>query len=65
MNQEFSPVNIIPTWFSMLIYHLRDNKKFWEKLVHILPYASHLFEVLEPNLMEISLKLTLTSFNSI
>jgi hypothetical protein len=50
----------------MLIYHLRDNKKFWEKLVRILPYASHFFEVLEPNLMEINLsELTLTSLNSI
>jgi hypothetical protein len=22
MNQQFSPVDIIPTWFSLLIYHL-------------------------------------------
>jgi hypothetical protein len=30
------------------------------------PYISHLFEVLEPNLMELNLSgLTLTSFNSI
>jgi hypothetical protein len=25
-NQEFSPVNIIPPWFSMLIYHLGDEQ---------------------------------------
>jgi hypothetical protein len=24
-NQEFSPVNIIPPWFSMFIYHLGMN----------------------------------------
>jgi hypothetical protein len=26
MNQEFSSVDIIPPWFSMLTYHLRDNQ---------------------------------------
>jgi hypothetical protein len=25
MNQEFSPVDIIPPWFSILIYHLGDG----------------------------------------
>jgi hypothetical protein len=26
MNQEFSSVDIIPAWFSMLIYHLGDEQ---------------------------------------
>jgi hypothetical protein len=26
-NKEFSPVDIIPPWFSMLIYHLRAKKR--------------------------------------
>jgi hypothetical protein len=25
-NQEFSPVVIIPPWFSMLVYHLQDEQ---------------------------------------
>jgi hypothetical protein len=27
MNQELSSVYIIPSWFSMLIYHLRDEQQ--------------------------------------
>jgi hypothetical protein len=39
------------------------KKKFWEELIRLL--SCHVFEVLEPNLMEINLsELTLTSFNS-
>jgi hypothetical protein len=26
MNQEFSPVDTIPPWFSMLIYHMGDEQ---------------------------------------
>jgi hypothetical protein len=26
MNQNFSPVDIIPPWFSMLMYHLGDEQ---------------------------------------
>jgi hypothetical protein len=40
----------------------KENKKFWEELIRI----SNLFEVNEPNLMEINLsELTVASFNSI
>jgi hypothetical protein len=42
------------------------NKKFWEELFRLLSYISYLFEVFEPNLMELNLsEVTLTSFNSI
>jgi hypothetical protein len=34
---------------------------FWEELITYFSYISHLFEVLEPNLSE----LTLTSFDSV
>jgi hypothetical protein len=27
MNQKISPINIIPPWFSMLIYHLEMNNR--------------------------------------
>jgi hypothetical protein len=26
-DQEFSPFDIIPSWFSMLVYHLRMNNR--------------------------------------
>jgi hypothetical protein len=43
-----------------------NNKQFWEELIRLLSYISNLFEALEPDLMEISLReLTLTSINSI
>jgi hypothetical protein len=39
------------------------NKKFWEEQIRHFPYTSHLFEVLEPNLMKLNLReLTLISF---
>jgi hypothetical protein len=40
------------------------NKKFWEEFAYF-PSISHLFEVPEPNLMELNIsELTLTSLNS-
>jgi hypothetical protein len=48
------------------IHNLSRNKKFWEELIAYFPCVSHLFEVPEPNLMELNLiELTLISFNSI
>jgi hypothetical protein len=45
---------------------INGNKKFWEEIIPYFPYTSHLFEVLEPNLIELNLsELTVTSFNSI
>jgi hypothetical protein len=39
------------------------NKKFWEELICLLPYISNLFEILERNLMKLTLsELTLNSF---
>jgi hypothetical protein len=32
-----------------------NNKKFWEELICLLSQQSHLFEVLEPNLMKLNL----------
>jgi hypothetical protein len=44
----------------------RKDKTFWEELIHLFSYISHLFEVLEHNLMELNLsELTLTALNSI
>jgi hypothetical protein len=38
------------------------NKKFWEELIRLLSLHSHLFEALEPNLLELILsELTLLS----
>jgi hypothetical protein len=38
------------------------NKKFWKELI---AYVSHLFKILEPNLMELNLsEFTLISLNS-
>jgi hypothetical protein len=31
------------------------KNKFWEELICYFPYISHLFEVLEPNLVEINI----------
>jgi hypothetical protein len=52
--------------FSDLFYHsillsfFKEHKKFWKELVYC-PYISNLFEVFEPNLMEINLsEVTLT-----
>jgi hypothetical protein len=39
------------------------NKKFWEELIHLLPYVSHLFEVPEPNFMEFNLSELSIQFN--
>jgi hypothetical protein len=47
------------------LQHMAVNKTFWEEFASF-PYISHLFEVREPNLMELNLsELTLTSFSSI
>jgi hypothetical protein len=44
----------------------KKYNKFWEELICLLSYISHLFEVLEPNLMELNLyELTSTLFISI
>jgi hypothetical protein len=32
-----------------------NNKKFWEELICLLSQQSHLFEVLEPDLMKLNL----------
>jgi hypothetical protein len=34
--------------------HLTLNKKFWEEFTYF-PYIGHLFDVLEPNLMQLNL----------
>jgi hypothetical protein len=31
-----------------------ENKKFWEEIIAYFTYISHLFEVLEPNLSELT-----------
>jgi hypothetical protein len=48
------------------VYNTDEIKnEFWEELILILSYVSHLFEVLEAILMKINLsELILTSFNS-
>jgi hypothetical protein len=33
------------------------NKKFWEELIRLLSYVSHLFQVREPNLVELKVNL--------
>jgi hypothetical protein len=47
-----------------MLWRPNSNKKFWEELIHLLSLRKSLFEVLEPNLIELNLsELTLTSFN--
>jgi hypothetical protein len=42
-NQEFSPVNIIPPWFSMLIYHLGDEQQacWWPQFRDVVSPHQH------------------------
>jgi hypothetical protein len=42
-NQELSPVNIIPSWFSMLIYHMGDEQlaRWWPQFRDVVSLHGH------------------------